>query len=107
MTIPLCPEHGACKIIPAGVSKTTGRPYNAFFACVDRNCKWKPPKKATPTSDQNFEAGLTKDLTEDRRQNSITRSVALNNAVTLFANKEATTQIILATADEFVNWLSK
>lgn len=40
-----CPIHGSeWKTIPAGVSKTTGKPYNAFQACPERGCKEKPPK---------------------------------------------------------------
>lgn len=40
-----CPIHGVpFKTVPAGVSKSTGRPYNAFEACPERGCKEKPPK---------------------------------------------------------------
>ena len=32
--VPLC-EHGEpCKVIPAGVSKATGKPYRSFAACA-------------------------------------------------------------------------
>uniref|UniRef100_A0A6M3JF73 Uncharacterized protein n=1 Tax=viral metagenome TaxID=1070528 RepID=A0A6M3JF73_9ZZZZ len=40
-----CPGCGAeLKNIPAGVSKTTGRPYEAFVACSNK-CGWKPTKE--------------------------------------------------------------
>ena len=44
MTIPTnCPKCGALiKTVPAGVSKKTGRPYNAFQCCSNRECDWKP-----------------------------------------------------------------
>ena len=31
-----CPEHGAWAVQPAGVSKTTGKSYNAFWKCDGR-----------------------------------------------------------------------
>lgn len=38
-----CPDHGLeFKQIPAGVSKSTGKPYNAFWACPERGCRTKP-----------------------------------------------------------------
>jgi len=38
-----CPTHEvAWKLVPAGVSKKTGRQYNAFWACPERGCDEKP-----------------------------------------------------------------
>jgi hypothetical protein len=37
-----CPEHGGSKVVPAGVSKRTGRPYSAFVACPAPGCDRKP-----------------------------------------------------------------
>lgn len=38
-----CPQCGSdIKTVPAGVSKKTNRPYNAFQACSNRECSWKP-----------------------------------------------------------------
>lgn len=40
----LCPQCGsAIKTVPAGVSKKTGKQYNSFQACSNRNCSYKPP----------------------------------------------------------------
>lgn len=37
---PLCPDgHGAMVYRPAGTSKRTGKPYDAFYGCSDRDCK--------------------------------------------------------------------
>lgn len=33
---PLC-QHGPMKLVPAGVSKKTGKPYGAFWSCTSRN----------------------------------------------------------------------
>ena len=39
----LCPDHNEpWKHVPAGTSKTTGRPYGAFWACPERGCKARP-----------------------------------------------------------------
>lgn len=40
----LCPIHNDAKIVPAGVSKRTGRPYPAFLACPVAGCDQKPPR---------------------------------------------------------------
>ena len=34
------------KTVPAGTSKRTGQPYNAFQACSNRDCDEKPPQTA-------------------------------------------------------------
>jgi len=53
---PLCGEK--INRIPPGVSKRTGKPYGAFFACANRDCKFtwtkqgNRPKTATNTKDQ-------------------------------------------------------
>jgi hypothetical protein len=37
-----CPTHGAtAKMIPGGVSKATGKPYDAFWACSFKGCREK------------------------------------------------------------------
>lgn len=44
----LCPIHGTAKTVPAGVSKKTGRPYDAFIACDQMGCNEKPPRPGMP-----------------------------------------------------------
>lgn len=52
-----CPIHNVpFKTVPAGVSKSTGRPYNAFEACPERGCKEKPPKNYAAPLDQRNHA---------------------------------------------------
>jgi hypothetical protein len=36
--MPVCPEHGPTKLVPAGTSKA-GKPYGAFYSCLDGACK--------------------------------------------------------------------
>jgi len=57
------------RLKPAGVSKTTGKPYNAFWSCGIKNsdgtwCNYKPPKEVSvsPNQPAGFEAGLNKDI---------------------------------------------
>jgi len=39
-----CPVHHGSKVVPAGVSKKTGKPYQAFVACSEPGCNEKPPR---------------------------------------------------------------
>ena len=44
-----CPDHGAWKAVPAGVSKKTGKAYDAFYACDqdmgEERCTNKPSRE--------------------------------------------------------------
>jgi hypothetical protein len=41
----VCPLHGvAWKLVPAGVSKTTGKAYGEFWACSFPGCRERPAK---------------------------------------------------------------
>jgi len=55
MTAPgVCPTHGtAWKLVPAGVSKTTGKAYGEFWACSFPGCRERPAKPAAPQTTQN------------------------------------------------------
>ncbi len=53
LAVNACPEHNLpWKHVPAGVSKKTGKPYSAFWACAEMGCNrrppigWKPPVAA-------------------------------------------------------------
>jgi len=39
-----CPIHHSSKVVPAGVSKKTGKPYQAFVVCNEPGCDQKPPR---------------------------------------------------------------
>lgn len=43
-----CPIHGTGHYVPAGIGKTSGKPYPAFWGCDDRNCKLKAPYSGPP-----------------------------------------------------------
>lgn len=41
-----CPvHHVAFRHVPAGVSKKTGKPYNAFWSCPEMGCRERPPHR--------------------------------------------------------------
>lgn len=40
----VCPVHHTVKTVPAGVSQKTGKPYESFQACPERDCNEKPPR---------------------------------------------------------------
>ena len=44
----VCPVHGTSRTVPAGVSKKTGKPYDAFIACNEFSCNEKPPRIGQP-----------------------------------------------------------
>ena len=39
-----CPIHHGSKVVPAGVSKKSGKPYQAFIVCSEQGCDQKPPR---------------------------------------------------------------
>lgn len=41
----VCPIHNQpWKHVPAGIAKSTGKPYEAFWACQERGCDQRPPR---------------------------------------------------------------
>jgi len=41
----VCPVHRVpWKMVPAGISKKNGQPYEAFIACPERGCTQRPPR---------------------------------------------------------------
>ena len=61
METPICSVHGTPMTLrPAGISKSTGKAYEAFWACAEKNpdgsfCRAKPtmPNAQIPTVRQN------------------------------------------------------
>ena len=65
-----CPIHEKpLKLIPAGISKKTGNPYKAFYACTSFNCKETAPAVNEPDSieeSKKFEAEAEEDYSVNR-----------------------------------------
>ena len=82
-----CPQGHPLKKIPAGVSKKTGKPYEAFVVCSQ--CDWKPARVYSPsnkvaqvTQMQENKARLINQAM-DRKEESISKFNALNSAISL------------------------
>ena|SRR3990167_9808160 len=78
-----CPDCGAAiRIVPAGVSKKTGRPYNEFQVCS--KCEWKPQPKGKfyPANQEGVKAEYIKEA-QQRKTDSIAYFNAFNAAIEL------------------------
>ena len=113
-----CPQGHPLKVIPAGVSKTTGRPYNAFTVCSDRECNWKPerpqgtftprPAKTEQVRQmQETKAGFIK-VAQDNKNDNIRLSSAARDAtliITTFFPKLDSPEVIRQTWLTWREWL--
>ena len=71
----ICPKCGQdTKIVNAGISKRTGKPYTAFVSCTSRDCKFTSPvpnqlpvvEDGTPTGTEVPETGTPLPTQEDK-----------------------------------------
>ena len=89
---------GDFKIIPAGISKSSGRPYEAFTACSTRGCTGTPERKplTPPSFVRQSQVDKIKGLQENkgrlieeaqgRKNDSINRFNSLNASISLVCN---------------------
>lgn len=101
----LCEIHQAeMKLVPAGVSKRTGKAYSAFYACQVQDCKWRPPQLAPQSSGGGGWSGVRQQVAhkvapekavmtkedweakEARTNKNILLQVAFKAAVELYTN---------------------
>jgi len=95
-----CPQCGnPIKTVPAGISKKTNRPYQAFQVCSNPDCNYKPPRttaytipprQETPPAANPFSAAMdTKDQmirhAQERKDESIAKSRSISGAYTIVA----------------------
>ena len=110
-----CPNGHNIKTIPAGISKSTGKPYNSFKVCEDRNCNWKPERTFTPRPAkteqvrqmQETKAGFIK-VAQDNKNDSIRLSSAGRDAtliITTFFPKLDSPEVIRKTWLTWREWL--
>ena len=58
----VCEAHNLeWKVVPAGVSKKTGRPYGEFRVCSVEGCTQRPPSAQKPYQQANRGQGLSAD----------------------------------------------
>lgn len=83
--MPVCEIHRCdMKLIPAGVSRKTGKPYNAFYACQVKDCQFRPPgpeafNNSAPV--QNPFSGANRGQLGESSDASIIRQVAFKGAI--------------------------
>jgi hypothetical protein len=137
MTTPICPIHKLpMRLIPAGISRKTGKPYSAFWACQERGCNYKPPLGGgTPFNLAQFEQMFKEnterimelleqmfkenterimELHKDKKE-LIAKNVALTNAINFLSqtlNRPDTNILVVENsiiylADKFLDWLKK
>ena len=53
----VCPQHGKYRVIPAGTSSRTGKPYNAFRACPEAFCNQTEGRSQQPAPPSPVGAG--------------------------------------------------
>ena len=91
-----CPVHGTpFNLIPAGVSKTSGAPYPAFWACGTRGCKLKPAEglPAPPTASAPVQ-------TTPAPQSPPRPASASERTLLLFACLDFASRVFQGTSDE-------
>ena len=112
-----CPKcNNLIKTIPAGISKKTGKPYNAFQACSNRECDYKPeqpkgvfnrPAKTEQVRQmQETKAGFIK-VAQDNKNDSIRLSSAGRDAtliITTFFPKLDSPEVIRKTWLTWREW---
>ena len=110
--MPICAVCGnEFKLIPAGVSKKTGKPYQAFMSCPNRCVQ--PKGNPAPSPADVFKGELTQETKQDHidkaveaKRNGINASVALNNAVNFLKDGESGgAENVVETAEFFLKWL--
>jgi len=84
----ICPVHQVeFKLVPSGVSRTSGKAYDAFFACPERGCREKPLSQGKNKivselqSDQRAINGEKYEDKEKTRQYMITRQHSQEMAI--------------------------
>ena len=109
-----CPKcNSPIKIVPAGISKKTGNPYNEFKVCS--KCDWKPERTFTPRPAkteqvrqmQETKAGFIK-VAQDNKNDSIRLSSANRDAtilITTFFPKLDSPEVIRKTWLTWREWL--
>jgi hypothetical protein len=83
-----CPGCGAeMKNIPAGVSKSTGKPYEAFSACSNK-CGWKPSKGGRLVESALPTKHIQPEPTNDLKERTMLMSYAKDIVVALLARDQ-------------------
>lgn len=113
----LCPIHNQpFKLVPAGTSKNTGKPYSAFMACPERGCREKPAQQGGwPAVREQVahkvapeKAVMTKEdweRKEQRTDNKILLQVAFKAAIEVCTAGKSTIGEVYDNTLKFHTWL--
>ena len=111
-TTQLCPKcKGQMKIVPAGISKSSGNPYGAFLSCLDRKCGGT--SKLTGIAPQQVESVVKVDYEKvmDRKADSIALSGSVRDAVqitlAIFALKKEQGEFQGMTTQDIDSWIKE
>lgn len=109
----MCPEHNVeLKLIPAGISNKTNRPYKAFFACPERGCqagKVYGANSSTPRPQTSLQP-ILKGFSEDQKATNTTilRSAIAKSLIesgkTLLQPSGQFNPFLIKEAEEWVKW---
>jgi len=96
-----CPKCGKeLKLVPAGVAKATGKPYDSFWSCPDRECRFTMKNQA-----QGVQAKAMSNIaikTEEKKWEEIsTRKVRHGFAIEAFKMGKPLNS---ETANEIISW---
>lgn len=65
-----CPTHEKImKLIPAGISRKTGKPYDAFYACTVFNCKETAPAMNEPSYEELEDKKILEEMEKSVEEN--------------------------------------
>jgi hypothetical protein len=86
MSTGLCPIHGVpWKVVPAGISTKTGKPYNSFQACQIQGCTQRPPRASNPAPRPLPQPEAQSPVSADpRRSDAVLQAACLNFAARLY-----------------------
>ena len=83
------------KTVPAGFSQKTGKAYNAFQVCSNRECNWRPPQTPKSTPPATVEDMRAKFLIEVYKKCSSRQDIEtdLQMLLDIYARKPVKTEI--------------
>lgn len=110
--------HSILDLIPAGVSKKTGKPYNAFYVCPNKCVQQKgawdfSQDKKDIEEMQQDQSNFTKwpkrqgegNGTWEAKDRRIAREAALHYVCILHTGHKTPVDMIMEDAEEFVNFI--
>ena len=97
----ICPKCGSeFKVVPAGVSKRTGKPYQAFTVCSNKECDGRPSGN---TYSKPVDTGPKWEEIRKEKKESISWLNAKNNATLLACHDKISKEQIAEWTDKIHN----